>query len=200
MQVQSEHANARLGTPRVGERDTEIGQLIELEERRQAETLRLIPSENYASPAVLSAVGSILNNNYPEGYPGRRYYEGQKYVDEIENLAIGRARKLFSTVHANVQPYSGSPANLAIYLATVQPGDTVMGLSLPMGGHLTHGWSASVSGKWFRSVAYSVDKETCRVDLDEVRDLAKKHRPRLLFCGGSAIPRIIEFKGFAEIA
>jgi glycine hydroxymethyltransferase len=149
---------------------------------------------------VLEASGSVLTNKYSEGYPGRRYYEGQQFVDVIETLATQRAQALFGVEHANVQPYSGSPANLAVYLAFAEPGDTIMGMSLPMGGHLTHGWPVSVTGKWFRSVQYGVRRDTGRVDLDEVRDLARRERPKLIFCGGTAIPRTIDFPAFAEIA
>lgn len=182
------------------EADPEVESLLVEESRLQGQTIRLIPSENYASQAVLEASASVLTNKYSEGYPGRRYYEGQQVVDQVETLAIERARRLFGVEHANVQPYSGSPANLAIYLAFLQPGDTVMGMALPMGGHLTHGWNVSVTGRWFRSVQYAVRKENGRVDLDEVRDLARAERPKLIFCGGTAIPRIVDFAGFAEIA
>jgi glycine hydroxymethyltransferase len=180
--------------------DPEIASLVQQEERRQAETVKLIPSENYVSDAVLEASGTVLTNKYSEGYPGRRYYEGQQVIDQVETVAIERAKALFGVEHANVQPYSGSPANLAVYLAFCQPGDTVMGMALPMGGHLTHGWGVSVTGKWFRAVQYGVRKETGRVDLDEVRELAQAERPRLIFCGGTAIPRTIDFPGFAQIA
>jgi glycine hydroxymethyltransferase len=180
--------------------DAEIAALIREEERRQAEKLRLIPSENYVSRAVLEASGSVLTNKYSEGYPGRRYYEGQQVIDRLESLAVDRAKSLFGVEHANVQPYSGTPANLAIYLAFCEPGDTVMGMSLPMGGHLSHGWNVSVTGRWFRSVSYGVRRETGRVDLDEVRELALRERPKLIFCGGTAIPRTIDFAGFAAIA
>ncbi|HEX9343864.1 MAG TPA: serine hydroxymethyltransferase, partial [Actinomycetota bacterium] len=180
--------------------DPEIAQLVAAEERRQAEKIRLIPSENYVSRAVLEATGTVLTNKYSEGYPGKRYYEGQQIVDQVETLAIERAKALFGVDHANVQPYSGSPANFAVYFAFLEPGDTVMGMALPMGGHLTHGWNVSVTGKWFRSVQYGVRKDTGRVDLDEVRELALKERPKLLFCGGTAIPRTIDFAGFAAIA
>jgi glycine hydroxymethyltransferase len=149
---------------------------------------------------VLEAMGSVFTNKYSEGYPGRRYYEGQQVVDRLEPLAVERAKALFGVEHANVQPYSGSPANLATYLAYAEPGDTIMGMALPMGGHLTHGWNVSITGKWFRSVQYSVRRETGRVDLADVRELARKERPRLIFCGGTAIPRTIDFDGFAEIA
>jgi glycine hydroxymethyltransferase len=180
--------------------DPQIADLIVQEARRQSRKLQLIPSENYASRAVMQACGSVLTNKYSEGYPGRRYYEGQQVVDQVELLAIQRAKQLFSVEHANVQPYSGSPANLAIYLAYCQPGDTVMGMALPMGGHLTHGWNVSITGKWFRPVQYTVRRDTGIVDLDEVRDLARRERPKLIFCGGTAIPRAIDFAGFAEIA
>lgn len=189
--------------PHLAVTDPDIAGLVEAEARRQFEKIRLIASENYVSPAVLEATGSVLTNKYSEGYPGRRYYEGQQNVDPIESLAAERARTLFGVEHANVQPYSGSPANLAVYLAFARPGDTIMGMALPMGGHLTHGWSVSVTGKWFNSVQYSVrpdGPEAGRVDLDEVRDLALKERPKLIFCGGTAIPRTIDFPAFAEIA
>ena len=180
--------------------DPELAALLDLEDQRQRDTIRLIPSENYTSAAVLEAAGSALSNKYSEGYPGRRYYEGQQYIDQIENLCIARAKALFGADHVNVQPYSGSPANLAIYLAFCKPGDVIMGLGLPAGGHLTHGWSVSISGKYFTSVAYGVRKETGRVDLNEVDELAQKHKPKLLFCGGTAVPRTIDFAGYAEIA
>jgi glycine hydroxymethyltransferase len=180
--------------------DPEIARLITDEERRQTEKIRLIPSENYVSRAVLEATGTVLTNKYSEGYPGKRYYEGQQNIDPIETLAVERAKKLFSVDHANVQPYSGSPANLAVYLAFCQPGDTIMGMALPAGGHLTHGWNVSITGKFFKSVAYGVRKETGRVDLDDVRKLAVEHKPKLLWCGGTAIPRTIDFAGFSSIA
>lgn len=180
--------------------DPEVAELLTLEAQRQSETLALIPSENHVSLAVLAASGSVLTNKYSEGYPGRRYYEGQQVIDRVEALAIDRTRTLFGVDHANVQPYSGSPANLAVFLAFLQPGDTVMGMSLPMGGHLTHGWNVSITGKWFRSVQYGVNPTTGRIDLDQVRDLALRERPKLIFCGGTAIPRIIDFAAFREIA
>lgn len=180
--------------------DPELAALVEGEAQRQHDKLRMIASENYVSRAVLEASGTVLTNKYSEGYAGRRYYEGQQFIDPIEALAVTRARTLFGVDHANVQPYSGSPANLAIYLAFAQPGDTVLGMSLPMGGHLTHGWSVSATGTWFRPVRYGVRRETGRVDLDEVRDLARRERPKLIFCGGTAIPRTIDFPAFAEIA
>src|SRR5487761_1117272 len=186
--------------PAVESSDPEIAELISDEARRQYEKVRLIPSENYVSVAVLEASGSVLTNKYSEGYPGRRYYEGQQFIDPIETIARDRAQALFGVDHANVQPYSGSPANLAVYLAFAQPGDTVMGMALPMGGHLTHGWPVSATGKWFRPVQYGVRHDTGRVDLDEVRDLALKERPKIIFCGGTAIPRIIDFPALAAIA
>src|SRR5277367_534883 len=186
--------------PHVASTDPEIAGLVEGEARRQFEKVRLIPSENYVSVAVLEASGSVLTNKYSEGYPGRRYYEGQQFIDPIETIARDRAKALFGVDHANVQPYSGSPANLAVYLAFAQPGDTIMGMALPMGGHLTHGWSVSATGKWFRAVQYAVRRDTGRVDLDEVRDMALKEQPKIIFCGGTAIPRTIDFPAFASIA
>ena len=186
--------------PHLEGQDPEIAGLVEAEARRQYEKIRLIASENYVSPAVLEATGSVLTNKYSEGYAGKRYYEGQQNVDPIELLAIRRAKEVFGVEHANVQPYSGSPANLAVYMAFLEPGDPVMGLSLPMGGHLTHGWSVSATGTWFRPVRYDVRADTGRVDMDQVRDLALKERPKLIWCGGTAIPRTIDFPAFAEIA
>lgn len=180
--------------------DPELAALIRAEEQLQAETLRLIPSENYVSRAVLEASGTVLQNKYSEGYPGRRYYEGQQNIDQVERLAAERARAVFGVDHANVQPYSGSPANLAVYLAFAEPGDTVMGMALPMGGHLTHGWGVSATGTWFRGVQYGVHRDTGLIDLDQVRELALKERPTILFCGGTALPRTIDFAAFAEIA
>jgi len=180
--------------------DPELAALVAAEEQLQADTLRLIPSENYVSAAVLEASGTVLQNKYSEGYPGKRYYEGQQNIDRVEALAIDRAKALFGVEHANVQPYSGSPANLAVYLAFLKPGDTVMGMALPMGGHLTHGWGVSATGSWFRGVQYGVRADTGLTDLDQVRELALQERPKLIFCGGTAVPRTIDFAGFAEIA
>jgi glycine hydroxymethyltransferase len=180
--------------------DTQVFDLIRAETQRQHDTLRMIASENYVSRAVLEATGSVLTNKYSEGYPGRRYYEGQRFIDPIEELAIARARSLFGVEHANVQPYSGSPANLAVYMALAKPGDTVMGMALPMGGHLTHGWPVSATGAWFRPVQYTVRRADGLIDFDEVRDLALRERPKLIFCGGTAIPRTIDFPRFAEVA
>ncbi|MDT7782306.1 MAG: glycine hydroxymethyltransferase [Pseudonocardiales bacterium] len=180
--------------------DPEIATLIQAEAARQARKLRMIASENDVSAAVLEATGSVLTNKYSEGYPGKRYYEGQQIIDQVEQLAIDRARALFGVDHANVQPLSGAPANLAVYLAFLQPGDTVMGMSLPMGGHLTHGWSVSATGKWFNAVQYEVRKDTGVVDMDQVRSLALAERPKVIFCGGTAIPRTIDFPAFASVA
>ncbi|GLZ06737.1 serine hydroxymethyltransferase [Actinomadura sp. NBRC 104412] len=186
--------------PHLTGEDPELAGLVEAEALRQHDKIRLIASENYVSAAVLEATGSVLTNKYSEGYAGRRYYEGQQNIDPIETLAIERAKALFGVEHANVQPYSGSPANLAVYLAFAEPGDPVMGLSLPMGGHLTHGWSVSATGRWFTPVRYEVRADTGRVDMDQVRDLARKERPKVIWCGGTAIPRTIDFAAFAEIA
>jgi glycine hydroxymethyltransferase len=186
--------------PHIDAEDPDIAGLIHAEARRQADKFRLIPSENYVSLAVLEASGTVLTNKYSEGYPGRRYYEGQQLIDQIEPIAIERAKALFGVAHANVQPYSGSPANLAVYLAFAKPGDTIMGLSLPMGGHLTHGAAPAVSGKWFHAVQYGVRRDTGRIDLDEVRDLALRERPKIIFCGGTALPTTVDFPGFASIA
>jgi glycine hydroxymethyltransferase len=186
--------------PHVVGTDPEIAELIQAEARRQRDKIRLIPSENYVSVAVLEATGSVLTNKYSEGYPGRRYYEGQQIIDQIERITCQRAEHLFGVDHANVQPYSGSPANLAVYLAFLTPGDAVMGMALPMGGHLTHGWGVSATGKWFRSVQYGVRADTGRIDFDDVRELARRERPKVIFCGGTAIPRTIDFPAFAEIA
>ncbi|MEU0688689.1 serine hydroxymethyltransferase [Streptomyces uncialis] len=189
-----------LSHPALRAADPDLAALVAAEEQLQADTLRLIPSENYVSTAVLEASGTVLQNKYSEGYPGRRYYEGQQIIDQVERLAVTRARSLFGVDHANVQPYSGSPANLAVYLAFAQPGDPVMGMALPMGGHLTHGWGVSATGSWFRGIQYGVHRETGLIDLDQVRDLALKERPKLIFCGGTALPRTIDFAAFAEIA
>ena len=180
--------------------DPEVAELIAAEERRQHDTLCLIASENHVSPAVLAASGSVLTNKYSEGYPGRRYYQGNAVIDEVEALAARRAQALFGVEHANVQPLSGAAANLAAYAAFLEPGDTVLGLSLEAGGHLTHGWGVSVTGKWFRAVRYGVRRDTGTVDLDEVRELALRERPKLVWCGGTAVPRTIDFAGFAQVA
>ena len=180
--------------------DPRVAELIAAESARQHDTLCLIPSENHVSPAVLAASGSVLTNKYSEGYPARRYYQGNAIVDDVETLAVERARALFGAEHANVQPLSGAPANLAAYAAFLSPGDTVLGMSLDAGGHLSHGWGVSVTGRWFRAVRYGVRRDTGVADLDEVRELALRERPKLIWCGGTAIPRAIDFAGFAAIA
>jgi len=180
--------------------DPQIYELIRQEEARQSGSIRLIPSENYVSRAVMTATSSCLTNKYAEGYPGKRYYEGQQVTDLIENLARERAKKLFGADHANVQPYSGSVANLAAYAALIKPGETIMGMSLDHGGHLTHGWKVSMTSKFFNSVPYQINTETGRLDFDLIRDLAKKHRPQLIVCGATAYPRMIDFEIFGEIA
>jgi len=184
--------------------DPEIAKLIEDENRREHESMRLIASENYASRAVMEATGSVLTNKYSEGYAHKRYYEGQQVVDQVEELAIGRLKKLFGKndpeLHVNVQPYSGSPANLAVYLAFCAAGDTIMGLNLAAGGHLTHGHTVSITGKYFKSVPYGVRREDHRIDMDEVRRLAKEHRPKLLWAGTTAYPRTLDFAAFRSIA
>jgi len=184
----------------LAEADPEVAGLVEREFQRQAGTICLIPSENYVSRAVLEALGSVFTNKYSEGYAGRRYYEGQQVVDELEPLAIERARRLFGVDHANVQPYSGSPANLAVYYAFLKPGEAFLGMDLAAGGHLTHGGAASITGNWLRPIAYGVRRESGRIDLDEVREIALRERPKLIFCGGTAIPRTIDFASFGEIA
>lgn len=193
-------SSSTFSDPSLAERDPEISQLIRQEEQREFEKIRLIASENYASRAVLEATGSVLTNKYSEGYAGKRYYEGQQYIDEVESLAIDRLKALFGAEHVNVQPYSGSPANLAVYLAFCQPGDPVLGLGLPAGGHLTHGWKASISGKYFTSYAYGVRKDDERIDIDEAARLAREHKPKLIWVGTSAYPRVLEFAKFREIA
>lgn len=180
--------------------DPDIARLIVAEAEREATSIRLIASENYASEAVLAATGSVLNNKYSEGYAGKRYYEGQAVIDQVETLAIERAKALFGVAHANVQPYSGSPANLAALLAFLDPGDTILGLSLPHGGHLTHGHHVSATGRLFNAVHYEVDKATGRIDMDQVRALAKEHQPKMILCGGTAVPRTIDFAAYREIA
>jgi glycine hydroxymethyltransferase len=183
--------------------DPEVAAAVSGELQRERSTLRLIASENYASPAVLAAVGSTLNNKYAEGYPGRRYYGGCEFVDVVEQLAIDRAKELFGAEHANVQPHAGAIANLAVFGAFLSPNDAsdqVLGMVLAHGGHLTHGSPVNVSGMWFRFVGYEVDRETETLDMDRIRDLAKEHRPRLLLAGYTAYPRTIDFAAFREIA
>jgi glycine hydroxymethyltransferase len=180
--------------------DPEVADAIDGEVKRLNSKLQLIASENFASPAVMAATGSVMANKYAEGLPGRRYYGGCQQVDIVENLAIDRAKALFGADHANVQPHSGAQANMAAYFAVAGHGDTVLAMSLPHGGHLTHGSKVSFSGKWFDIVAYGVGKDDELIDMDEVRDLAKEHRPRIILAGASAYPRVMDFAGFREIA
>ncbi len=180
--------------------DPQIFELIRQEAARQSGCIRLIPSENYVSKAVMLASGSCLTNKYAEGYPGRRYYEGQQVTDLIERTAQERARKLFKADHANVQPYSGSVANLAAYSGLINPGDTIMGMSLSHGGHLTHGWKVSLTSKFFNSVSYPVNTETGLLDFNQIEELAKQHKPRVIVSGATAYPREIDFEIFGQIA
>ena len=180
--------------------DPELAHMMERELHRQQDGLELIASENFASPAVIAAMGSILTNKYAEGLPGKRYYGGCQYVDEIESLCIQRAKDLFGAEFANVQPHSGAQANAAVQLALLQPGDTMMGMSLANGGHLSHGSPANISGKYYHVVSYDVNHETGLIDYDEIRDLARKNQPKLIIAGASAYPRAIDFKIFADIA
>ncbi len=180
--------------------DPQIYELIRQEEVRQSGSIRLIPSENYVSKAVMTATGSCLTNKYSEGYPGRRYYEGQQVTDLVETIAISRAKKIFKADHANMQSYSGSVANLNAYYTLIKPGDTIMGMSLTDGGHLTHGSRGSMTSKIFRSISYDVNRETGYIDYDYVRELAKKERPNLIISGATAYPRAIDFEIFGEIA
>ncbi len=191
---------ASLYDPPLAERDPEIHSLIQQEERREADKLRLIASENYASRAVMEATGSVLTNKYSEGYADKRYYEGQQLIDQVENLAVSRMKALFGAEHVNVQPYSGSPANLAVYLAFCEPNDPVLGLALPAGGHLTHGWKVSITGKYFNSFGYGVNPDDHRINFDEVRKLAREHKPKLIWAGTTAYPRVLDFAKFREIA
>lgn len=180
--------------------DTDISRLLKLEAQRQSETINLIAAENYASKAILEAQGSLLTNKYAEGYPQRRYYGGCINIDAVENLAIDRAKKLFKADHANVQPHSGSQANFAAYLALIEHGDTVMGMSLSHGGHLTHGSPVNFSGKWYTFIPYGVNRETEQLDYDEIEKLALKYKPKLIIAGASAYPRTIDFEPFRHIA
>jgi len=180
--------------------DLQIAKLIELETERQKTSLEMIPSENHSSPAVREALGSLLTDKYAEGYPGKRYYAGLKYYDILETLCQERAKKLFKVPHANVQPYSGSPANAAVYMAVCEPGDTIMGMALPMGGHLTHGWKVNFSAKFYNSVQYGVEERTGLLNYDEVEKLAKANKPKLMWVGATAYPRIFDWEKFAKIA
>jgi glycine hydroxymethyltransferase len=187
------------GAP-LAEIDPEISAVVGQELARQQNQIELIASENIVSRAVLEAQGSVLTNKYAEGYPGRRYYGGCEFVDVAEDLAIERARLLFGCAHVNVQPHSGSQANQAVFMALMQPGDTFMGLSLTAGGHLTHGSPVNMSGKWFKCVPYGVRRDDARIDMDEVAQLAREHRPKIIVAGGSAYPRIIDFAAFRKVA
>ncbi|WP_448514279.1 serine hydroxymethyltransferase [Parathermosynechococcus lividus] len=180
--------------------DPLVAAMVQREVQRQQHHLELIASENFTSPAVMAAQGTVLTNKYAEGLPGKRYYGGCEFIDEVEQLAIDRAKELFGAAHANVQPHSGAQANFAVFLALLNPGDTILGMDLSHGGHLTHGSPVNVSGKWFNVVHYGVSPDTERLDMDQVRDLARQHRPKLIICGYSAYPRVIPFEAFREIA
>ncbi|MCK5590143.1 MAG: serine hydroxymethyltransferase, partial [Dehalococcoidales bacterium] len=180
--------------------DAEVAQILEQEKKRQASTIDLIASENHADRAVLEAQGCLMTDKYAEGYPGRRYYGGCTYIDAVETLAIERAKKLFNAEHANVQPHSGVQANMAVYAALLQPGDTVMGMRLDQGGHLSHGAKGSFSGKLYNFVSYGVNRETETLDYDELEKLAAEHKPELIIAGASAYPRTIDFERFRYIA
>ncbi|AWV91191.1 serine hydroxymethyltransferase [Bradymonas sediminis] len=180
--------------------DPDVYAIIRDEEDRQARTIRLIASENYTSRAIMEATGSVLTNKYSEGYPGRRYYEGQEHMDRVENLARDRGKELFGAEHVNVQPYSGSPANLEAYYALCEVGDPILGMGLPFGGHLTHGWKVNFSGRFYDAHHYGVDPDTHLIDFAEVRKIAREVKPKVIFCGGSAYPREIDFDKFGEIA
>ena len=184
----------------VGKYDSDVSSAMHDELLRQQRNIELIASENIVSPAVMAAMGSVLTNKYAEGYPGKRYYGGCQYVDVVEDIARKRACELFGAEFANVQPHSGAQANTAVYFAMLQPGDTVMGMTLSEGGHLTHGSPVKISGKYFNFVSYGVDPVTHRIDYDKVYDLAMEHKPKMIVCGASAYPRIIDFKRFREIA
>jgi len=184
----------------LAETDPAVAGLIQDELQRQQDHLELIASENFTSAAVLAAQGSVLTNKYAEGLPGKRYYGGCEFVDRVEQLAIDRAKQLFGAAHANVQPHSGAQANFAVFLSLLEPGDTILGMDLSHGGHLTHGSPVNVSGKWFKVVQYGVNRETEQLDFDQIRDLALQHRPKLIICGYSAYPRVIEFDKFRAIA
>jgi glycine hydroxymethyltransferase len=180
--------------------DPTVAEMLQHELQRQRDHLELIASENFTSPSVLAAQGSVLTNKYAEGLPGKRYYGGCEYIDQVEQLAIDRAKQIFGAAHANVQPHSGAQANFAVFLALLEPGDTIMGMDLSHGGHLTHGSPVNVSGKWFKVRHYGVNPETERLDYDQIRELARQERPKLMICGYSAYPRVIEFDKFRAIA
>jgi glycine hydroxymethyltransferase len=186
--------------PKLKKQDPQIAKLIELETERQKTSLEMIPSENHSSPAVREALGSLLTDKYAEGYPGKRYYAGLKYYDILEDLCRDRAKKLFKVAHVNVQPYSGSPANAAVYMAVCEPGDTIMGMALPMGGHLTHGWKVNFSAKFYNSVQYGVDEKTSLLDYGAIEKMAKENKPKLMWVGATAYPRIFDWKKLGDIA
>ena len=187
-------------TEKLASRDEEVFGWMQAELSRQQDQIELIASENIVSKAVLDAAGSVLTNKYAEGYPGKRYYGGCEHVDEVENIAIARAKKLFNCEEAIVQPHSGSQANQCVFMATMKPGDTFLGMDLAAGGHLTHGGVANQSGKWFNAVSYGVTRDDHRIDYDQLESLAKEHKPKVIIAGGSAYSRIIDFKRFREIA
>lgn len=184
----------------VGQYDSEVADAMNLELKRQRRNIELIASENIVSPAVLAAMGTVLTNKYAEGYPGKRYYGGCECVDIVENIARDRAKKLFGAEHANVQPHSGAQANLAVYFALLQPGDTILGMNLAHGGHLTHGSPVNMSGSYYNVIPYGIDDDTHRIDYDKLMALAMEHKPKMIVAGASAYPRIIDFKKFREIA
>jgi len=186
--------------PKLKKQDSQIAKLVELETERQKTSLEMIPSENHSSPAVREVLGSILTDKYAEGYPGKRYYAGLKYYDQIETLCQERAKKLFGVVHVNVQPYSGSPANQAVYVAILNPGDTIMGMSLPHGGHLTHGWKVNFSAKFFNSIQYGVNEKTNLLDYDAMEKLVLENKPKLIWVGATAYPRIFDWEKLSQIA
>ncbi|MEK7664488.1 MAG: serine hydroxymethyltransferase [Patescibacteria group bacterium] len=185
---------------KLNKKDPKISKLIKLETERQKTSLEMIPSENHCSPAVREALGSLLTDKYAEGYPGKRYYSGLKYYDQLESLCQERAKKLFGVEYANVQPYSGSPANAAVYMAVAEPGDTIMGMALPMGGHLTHGWKVNFSAKFFKSVQYGVDQKTHLINYNQVEKLTRDSKPKLIWVGATAYPRVFDWKRLGQIA
>src|SRR5512132_968440 len=187
-------------TARLQEVDAEIYRVVQDETRRQEEGLELIASENFVSPAVLEAVGSVMTNKYAEGYPGKRYYGGCEFVDIAESLAIARAKQLFGAEHVNVQPHSGAQANMAVYFTLLKPGDTVLGMNLAHGGHLTHGHPLNFSGKLFHIVPYGVRKDDERIDYDEMERLAHQHKPKMIIAGASAYPRFIDYERIGRVA
>lgn len=180
--------------------DKEVNDLVVGELERQKTTLNMIPSENFCSKDVLAACGSVLNNKYAEGYPGKRYYQGNEFIDQVEQLAIERAKKLFGAEHVNVQPNSGSPANMAVYFSVLESGDKILGMDLMHGGHLTHGCKVNFSGKTYNFISYGVEEDTGIVDMDKVREIALRERPKMIVCGATAYPRVVDFKAFAAIA